>query len=133
MNKKQFYTLLVMTLSLFGIMTGLTACGDDEEDNGGNTKPTASLTLRSQTIQNGAEVEAESTTVLTLTYNTIVSISETTNSPANDSTWLPKTRAAPKAPSAMRQRNSGHRDRTVPRTFAHSPGMPCWIAVIKVS
>ena len=80
MNIKPINKLLALAMMVIGTLSGLTACGDDDDDdNGGGTTPAASLTLRSQSIQNGAEVEAESTTVLTLTYNTVVSISASAN------------------------------------------------------
>ena len=44
---------------------------------------------------------------------------------ANTSRRCPSTVAAANAPKHTRHIPSGHRERTVPLTFAHSPGMPC--------
>ena len=94
MNIKPINKLLALAMMVIGTLSGLTACGDDDDDdNGGGTTPAASLTLRSQSIQNGAEVEAESTTVLTLTYNTVVSISASANITLNGSKVTAKSNA----------------------------------------
>lgn len=92
MNIKRFFSIIATTVSVIGMLTGFTACGDDD-DNSGSTTPKASLILRTQSIQNGDEVEAESTTVLTLTYNAVVNISASANITLNGNKVTAKSNA----------------------------------------
>ena len=63
-------------LTVFSL--GLTACGDDDGGSGGGgDTPTVTVSLRSQSISEGAEVDAASTIVLTLSYNTTVKVTGT--------------------------------------------------------
>ena len=69
---KKFYSLLLTAVAL----PLLWSCGgDDPEDNHGEQPATASLVLRSQSIAEGAELNADDVQTLTLTYNTLVSVS----------------------------------------------------------
>ena len=70
-------SLLTAVMAMCATMS-LTACGggdDNDSTSGGGSSgggTTVSIVLRSQSIQNGAEVDATTTTVLTLEYNTTV-------------------------------------------------------------
>jgi len=58
----------------------LSSCGGDDANDSGGDSPTPSgitITLRSQTISEGAEVDAATTTVLTLNYNNTVKVTGT--------------------------------------------------------
>ena len=63
---KYYFSLLLTILALTG-------CGEGSDDPGKNTKTDVTVTLRSQTIEEGAEIDA-GTTVLTLNYNTTVEV-----------------------------------------------------------
>ena len=52
------------------------SCGS--EDDPDEPTPSVTVVLRQQTIAEGAEVDAETTTVLTLTYNTTVKVVSST-------------------------------------------------------
>ena len=58
-------------------------------------------------------------------HQNATAIADTANSAPNVSRRRPSTVAAANAPKHTRHTPSGHSDRTVPLTFAHSPGMPC--------
>jgi endoglucanase len=67
---KKFYQflMLMVTIALFG-------CGSSSSDEPEPTPtPSVNIILRSQTISEGTEVDAKSTTVLTLNYNTTVKV-----------------------------------------------------------
>jgi endoglucanase len=67
---KKVYLFLMMLFA----SVALFSCGDDGDDDGGQTTPSVNIKLRSQTIEEGAEVVAANTTVLTLGYNTTVRV-----------------------------------------------------------
>ncbi len=81
---KSNYTLTSKSLCSFIIgciiTLSISACGGDDSSSGGGTTPTTvTLSLTSNSISEGAEVDASSTTVLTLTYSKIIKISSTAN------------------------------------------------------
>lgn len=72
---KKLYQLMMMAVAL-PLMYSCSS--DDPADDGDDQQPvTASLILRSQTIAEGAELNADDVHVLTLTYNTTLNISPT--------------------------------------------------------
>ncbi|MCR4958141.1 MAG: glycoside hydrolase family 5 protein, partial [Prevotella sp.] len=74
---KKLNTIAMMAMMVIGLTTGLTACGDDDDDDGPvPTKP--SVVLQKQSIAEGEEVDAKSTTQLTLSYSVQVKPATTT-------------------------------------------------------
>ena len=80
-KKIQHYAVsLLAAVMVMGTTFSFAACGGDGDDNsssggsssGGGTS--VNIVLRSQSIQEGAEMDAATTTVLTLEYNTTVSV-----------------------------------------------------------
>lgn len=69
--RKFYYPFLTLMASFV-----MFSCGDDDGDDPTPT-PSVNITLSSQTISEGAEVDAKSTTVLTLFYNTNVKVTGT--------------------------------------------------------
>ena len=70
---KKTYLLLTMLLASFALFS----CGGDDANDSGGGSPTPSgitITLRSMSISQGAEVDASTTTVLTLNYNNTVKV-----------------------------------------------------------
>ena len=70
---KKTYLLLTMLLASFVLFS----CGGDDANDSGGGSPTPSgitITLRSMSISQGAEVDAATTTVLTLNYNNTVKV-----------------------------------------------------------
>ena len=78
---KQINSIVSIAMTVIGLQMGFSSCGDDDDanDDSGNVQPTTMLTLRQQSIQDGAEVNAETTTLLTLTYNQAVTVSPSAN------------------------------------------------------
>jgi endoglucanase len=75
---KKLNTIAMMAMMVIGLTTGLTACGDDDDDDGPvPTKP--SVVLQKQSIAEGEEVDAKSTTQLTLSYSVQVKPATTTD------------------------------------------------------
>lgn len=74
---KRLNTIAMMTLTVIGLMTGLTACGDDDKDDPIDPTPSVSVTLASQSISEGEEVDAKATTQLLLSYSTTVTVTAT--------------------------------------------------------
>ena len=67
-------TIILLTLiSLFVLLS----CGGSSDESNDTPTPPVTITLRSQSISEGAEVEAANTTVLTLNYNTTVKVTGT--------------------------------------------------------
>ena len=62
------FRLLSILLAIFACI----ACGDDDDE--ANTTPAVQVTLRSQSISEGAEVEANATTELKLTYSVSIKV-----------------------------------------------------------
>ena len=80
-KKIQHYAVsLLAAVMVMGTTFSFAACGGDGDGNsssggsssGGGTS--VNIVLRSQSIQEGAEMDAATTTVLTLEYNTTVSV-----------------------------------------------------------
>jgi len=71
---KKLNTIAMMALMVIGLMIGLTACGDDEND-----EPKVSIILRSCSITEGSEYIASELTTVTLSYNNVVAVSPSAN------------------------------------------------------
>ena len=93
--KSRLLTALVTILGITFVSCG----GDDGGDNnggsnsGGGGSTTSNIILRTQSISNGSEVEAASTTVLTLTYNTTVKVTSNADITLNGSKVTAKSNA----------------------------------------
>ena len=74
---KRLPTITALAMMACTLILGLVACGDDDSDDPVNPTPSINITLRSQSISEGAEVDAKSTTQLSLTYSTIVKVAAT--------------------------------------------------------
>lgn len=67
-------TIILLTLiSLFVLLS----CGGSSDESNDTPTPPVTITLRSQSISEGAEVESANTTILTLSYNTTVKVTGT--------------------------------------------------------
>lgn len=77
---KKLYSFLTIVLAL----PLLWSCGNDNSDDPTPT-PNVSIVLRSQSISERAEVDATTTTVLKLTYNTTVQVASNANITLNGS------------------------------------------------
>lgn len=71
--KKYFY----LFATLLTACLGLTSCGDDEPTPDPEKKET--VVLRQSSVKEGAEVDANDITVITLTYNTLVKVDPSAN------------------------------------------------------
>lgn len=71
--KKYFY----LFATLLTACLGFTSCGDDEPTPDPGKKET--VVMRQSTVKEGAEVDANDITVITLTYNTLVKIDPSAN------------------------------------------------------
>lgn len=71
---KRLNIIAALAIMAVSLVTALTACGDDPEEE---TPAAVSVELRSQTISEGAEVDAMRTTMLELTYNRMVDVAPT--------------------------------------------------------
>lgn len=65
---------IMALLCLMGLTTLITACGGDEPAADESDTMKESIVLRKQSIAEGEKVEAEHTTLLTLSYSTVVTI-----------------------------------------------------------
>lgn len=72
--KQKTRQIISLILPLTLLLPLLWACGDD--DPADTTTPSVTVALRTQSIAEGAEVDAATTTVLTLTYNTTVTVAQ---------------------------------------------------------
>ena len=70
---------ILKLLPLMALLMPMVSCGDDEPE-----ESITNVTLLSQSIQEGAEVDAASTTQITLTYNVPVKLSFAANITLND-------------------------------------------------
>ena len=67
-------TIILLTLiSLFVLLS----CGGSSDESNDTPTPPVTITLRSQSISEGAEVESANTMILTLSYNTTVKVTGT--------------------------------------------------------
>ena len=66
-------SILAMATMALVLPLSSASCGDDDDD-GTAKEPSVTVSLRSQSISEGAEVDAQSTTLLTLTYNVSVKL-----------------------------------------------------------
>ncbi len=71
---KRLNSIAIMVVMSIVMVTGLTACGDDDKD-----QPTTSILLRACSIAEGAEYNASELTAVTLSYNNVVSVTPTAN------------------------------------------------------
>ena len=79
-------TIAALATLALGFLTGLTACGgDDPADDPVTPSTGVTVTLRSQSISEGAEVDAASTTTLDLTYSVMVKVASSANITLNGS------------------------------------------------
>lgn len=78
---KRINIIAALATIAIALTTGLTACGGDDTpgDDPLNPTPSVSVTLSSQSIDEGAEVEAMSTTMLELTYNVMIKVAASAN------------------------------------------------------
>ena len=76
MKRNHLVNLALFTLMLLPAVFTFSSCGS--EDDPDEPTPSVTVVLRQQTIAEGAEVDAETTTVLTLTYNTTVKVVSST-------------------------------------------------------
>ena len=76
MKRNHLVNLALFTLMLLPAV--FTFSSRDSEDDPDEPTPSVTVVLRQQTIAEGAEVDAETTTVLTLTYNTTVKVVSST-------------------------------------------------------
>lgn len=67
---KRIFQLLMMLIASVAAFS----CGGDDSDPGSPSTPPASINLLYQSISEGAELDAATTTVLTLTYNNAVKV-----------------------------------------------------------
>ncbi len=72
MKRNHLVNLALFVLMLLPAVFTFSSCGS--EDDPDEPTPSVTVTLRQQTIAEGAEVDAEITNVLTLTYNTTVKV-----------------------------------------------------------
>ncbi|MBQ9656503.1 MAG: beta-mannosidase [Prevotella sp.] len=87
---------LIALVTILGM--AFVSCGGDDGDNGGGGSgggggTTSNIILRTQSISNGSEVDAASTTVLTLTYNTTVKVTSNADITLNGSKVTAKSNA----------------------------------------
>ena len=66
-------TITALALMAFGLLAVSTACGDDGAESSDDIKPSVTVSLRSQSISEGEEVDA-STSSLSLTYSVPVNL-----------------------------------------------------------
>ena len=71
MKRNHLVNLALFALMLLPAVFTFSSCGSDDPDE---PTPSVTVVLRQQTIAEGAEVDAETTTVLTLSYNTTVKV-----------------------------------------------------------
>ena len=76
MKRNHLVNLALLALMLLPAVFTFSSCGS--EDDPDEPTPSVTVVLRQQTIAEGAEVDAETTTVLTLTYNTTVKVVSST-------------------------------------------------------
>ena len=92
---KRLNTIAMMAMMVIGLMTGTTACGDDDDSE--EPTPKVTISLRSCSITEGTEYIASELTTVTLSYNNVVSVSSSANITLNGT----KCTAASSATTAM--------------------------------
>ncbi|MBR1548314.1 MAG: glycoside hydrolase family 5 protein [Prevotella sp.] len=88
-----------LLLTMFGLMTALLSCGGSDDDggsDGADGKGSVVISLRSQSISEGAEVDASTTDMLTLTYTATVKVVDNADITLNGQRLSARSSAATK-------------------------------------
>ena len=98
MKRNHLVNLALLAFLLLPAVFTFSSCGSEDPDE---PTPSVNVTLRQQTITEGAEVDAEATTVLTLTYNTTVKVASSTGITLNGTAGAPSAPSAASAPDRI--------------------------------
>ena len=88
---KRLNTIAALAMMIIGLMTGMTACGDDDDPE--ESVPKVNISLRSCSITEGAEYIAPDLTEVTLSYNNVVAVSASANITLNGTKCTAKSSA----------------------------------------